>query len=449
LIKPVLGVSHVNKNVSPRAKSGKALEFLIIGGALAAFFMAGNWYALHSQSGPPHVMYQTVFRDAEPFVPKDVVLAGNPPVHLRPPLVPRESEPRAIAARTAAIRRDAAAIRAECERAAGGDWDRWLRDTQPCRKELGEKLAALKVFPPPQVGPACEPLAGKEGFPLFEIDARVRVSYLQQADVFDQFRKSRVAMAADRWLRRQGIDLIFVPVPKMTEIYIDRFLSKSPPDRIIAPHVRRTLLELLEQDVEVIDGFSLFNEMRDFDSEYLYNTADTHWAPRGMRIMAKAIADRVDRYRFGAQARFRLPMTHSTIGPNVFKDYVGRFGGFGYSLISPEQAGRAKEAQTTSTIKVETFDNQPLPDEPTSPVMLIGNSFVLGFREQLIRELNMLIMTRWNADNTTQHFLDFLREPTLLDHCRVIVWITTEQHMSKMGDMPGVILKVLDEPNQR
>jgi hypothetical protein len=74
---------------------------------------------------------------------------------------------------------------------------------------------------------------------------------------------------------------------------------------------------------------------------------------------------------------------------------------------------------------------------------------VPGFREQLIRELNMLIQTRWHDDHTTQDFADFLREPSVLANCRVLVWITTEQHFPSFANMPGQIMKVLSEEKQR
>src|ERR1700722_7867708 len=75
----------------------------------------------------------------------------------------------------------------------------------------------------------------------------------------------------------------------MTEVYIEHFVRPCPTDGIIAPHVRRMMLESVEQDVEVVDGFRLFRSLRDVDSECLYNTCNAHWAPRASGIWRRLL----------------------------------------------------------------------------------------------------------------------------------------------------------------
>lgn len=361
---------------------------------------------------------------------------------LLPPPGPRVVKPRDVA-----IREDADAIRAECQRAAGGDWDAWQLQTAPYRAALRARLDALKTYPAGRshhLESQYEALEGSNQFPLFEVAARTHLNYLYDERALDGFRRERAVLAAHRWLRRRGIDLIFVPVPKMTEVYVEHFLDPCPADGVIAPHVRHTLLELLEADIEVVDGLRLFRQVRQPDPEYLYNTADTHWAPRGMRVMAREVADRIARYDFGAKAR----AAPAVVIPSVERyNLDGVHGGVGseggWTALNERQQQVAKKAQTMYQVSIYAKDNGPAYDVPRSPVFLLGHSYATDFREQLIRELNLLLRTRGSP--TTEGFADFLRDPELLDGCRVVVWVSTEQHLTHLRPMPAPIRSTLNE----
>ncbi len=418
-----------------------------LGAALAACAFLP---ACGSRTGPAVPAVPAVERGVEQkFDPE----TANPRPVLLPPPEPKEAEPRAAAAREAVIRRDADAIRAECQRAAGGDWERWQRDTAPYRAALKAKIDALKTFEKTNVNTPeglVEPLVGRDGFPLFEVDARNYLRCLYEPESLDGFRKDRPVLAAHRWLREKGIDLIFVPVPKMTEVYAEHFLDPCPPGGVIAPHVRKTLLELLDAGIEVVDGLPLYRAVRDADAEYLYNTADSHWAPRAMRVTAKQIADRVLRYKFGARARYGVPIVRAEPGPYgrpgvpVSDPQESITGQNGWAALSDEQQKRAAKVQTTSMARVTLLDGREPPNNAESAVVLIGNSFTPHFKEQLVKELNLLINTRWRAGTTTEDFFDFLREPELLKNCRVVVWLSTESHLTKFKPLPPPVAAYAD-----
>jgi hypothetical protein len=412
--------------------------------ALLVSFVLGSWagHWLNPRHDPPRTSH-----------PVPVLVSGAPndsPPPAKPvPADPRRPEPRAVAARGAAVRRNAAAIEAECRKAAGGEWDKWQRDTEHYRASLKARIDALKCRPYPGEGyPECryEPLAGLDRFPLCQVGPREHISYLYEPAQLDGFRRLRQVVAAHRWLKRQGIDLIFVPIPKMTEIYVEHFLKSTPSDGIIAPHIRRALLELLQEDVEVIDGLTLFRSLRDTDAEYLCNTADAHWAPRAMRIMAKEIADRITRYRFGAQSRYALPIVFTKPETYVIDSEPGGIRAGLWFVLSPEQQARAEPAQTKTTSQVYVERDRIAPTDSTSPVVVIGNSFVRNFREQLVKELNLLVETVDGGGMTTEAFTGFLREPESLKHARVVVWITTEQHLATFKPLPKAIMDTLASP---
>jgi hypothetical protein len=409
--------------------------------ALLASFVLGSWAGdrVNPRRDRPRPSYPVP-------VPEGGAPTDDLPSAFARPADPRQPEPRAVAARAAVIRRDAAAIEAECRHAAAGDWDKWQRDTALYRQAIKARVDALKSRPFPEEGfPECryEPLPALDDFPLCQVGPRERISYLYEPAKLAEFRRSRQVVAAHRWLKERGIDLVLIPIPNMAEVYVEHFVKPCPADGIIGPHVRQTQLELLEQDVEVVDASSLFRSLRDTDGEYLYNAADTHWAPRGMRVMAKEIADRLTRYEFGARARYALPIVQTRREHFVLDSEVGGIHAGFWAVLSPEQQARAEPAQTKEFSRVYLRKDLIAPDDPNSPVLVIGHSFVLNFRDQLVKESNLLVHSVFAPNYTTEAFASFLREPEILDHIRVVVWVTTEQHMTTFKPMPKAILDTL------
>jgi hypothetical protein len=362
--------------------------------------------------------------------------AAAPRVDAPRPADLRQPESTAVEARARVILRDADAIVAECRRAGGGDWQRWRSETASYRAALKARLAATD---PAKSGL----LEGRDGFPLFELKAREHLIYYDDDRSLEQFRKEKGVIAADRWFRQRGIDLIFVPVPRMTEVYIEHFLDPCPSDGIVAPHLREALLELLSEDVEVVDAFSLLRAQRDTDTEYLYNTCDPHWAPRSMRIVAREVADRIARYRFGARARYGMPIVNVSPGQYCAPGFLEPGLAFGSIVLDKQQQRRAAAAQTLTQPSVTLPGGGAPRDDPQSPVFLFGNSYALDFREQLVRELNLLVRSHVWPGASTEFFASFLREPESLDHCRVAVWLTTEQYMRSIVSMPQPVMAAL------
>jgi hypothetical protein len=353
------------------------------------------------------------------------------------------SEPRADAERKRIVDRDRDAIRDE---QPGNDWNKWQADTATYRAMLKRRLDLLRDISKTKSQQleedAYEPLEGDARFPLFEIRAKTLLRYLVEPDLLTDFRQTRPAIAVHRWLRQQGIDLIFVSVPKMTEVYIEHFLQDAPRDGVIAPHVRRTLLELLEADVETVDGFRLFRPLRNTD--LLYNTCDPHWSPRGMRVMARELADRIDRYDFGTKARYSPPLFRPVLIPYVLDEQPGGIRSrHGWANLSEEQQQKAEAHQLLQATALQTVDGRPLKEDKAAPVMLIGHSFARYFREELERSLNQQVRYHISDNSTTEAFTDFVRDPALLHGVRVLVWITTPQHMTTFKPLPGPVMEVL------
>ncbi len=365
--------------------------------------------------------------------------AGSPVPRSRPILTAEEARQ----ARAAAIRAAIGSIRSECQAAAGGDWDRWIAQLEPLRAEMRTKIAAGKPFNPSAPGSfenRSPVLAGKDGFPLFEPSPDGYLRHAYDPALLDVFRRSRWVIEGDRWLRQKGIDVIFVAVPKMTEVYPDRIFDRCPPDRIIAPQILRIFLELLEEDVEVVDFLGVLQQARDSDAEPLYLPADPHWAPRAQAIAARILADRLSRYDFVARAQS---------GPSYCEWYQAPYlpvtQGAAFLALNPDQQRRAIEVQPKTYLlpRNGTRSFEPNRLDPTwddhSPVACIGDSYNVHFMEQLSHQLNLPIRNMSGGGQSTQAFKQFLRDPQALDGCKVVIWLVCYPNL-QMQPMPQPIL---------
>jgi hypothetical protein len=353
---------------------------------------------------------------------------------------PRQPEPHAVQAREAAIRRDAAAIQGECQLAAGGDWEKWQTDTEPYRASLKARASRARDDARPAQTAALE---GRPGFPLFEFSPRERLAPVYDPASLDRFRKDCAVVAVSRWLREQGIDLIFVPLPPLTSIYVEQFLDPCPHDGVIAPHLRKMLAEFLGEDVEVIDNWRRFRSLRDVDSEYLYSASDGQLSPRGVRILVKDIADRIERYAFGTRARYALPIVKAAPARASTSDQVAANVSQEWNALSPAERERGKEAQASILTEVRMQDGSAPADDPASPVVIVSDRADPLFREQLIKELNLLVHVQAPASGAAEGFAEFVRNPKALEHCRVIVWLASEDQLAKAAALPAPIMKSL------
>jgi hypothetical protein len=344
-------------------------------------------------------------------------------------------------ARRTSIRRTADRIRSECERAAGGDWERWQSQTASYRAALAGRIASLQRSKLPRglLHPQAlyEPLAGSENFPLFEIAAGDNLRYLTEQQPMSE----NIVAAANRWLQKQGIDLVLVPAPKMTEVYIDRFIDPAPADGVIAPHVRKAMLTLLEDDVDVLDVFRLFRTQSGQQRlPYLYNTCDLHWAPYGMGVAAHALAELLTRYPAVCGWRKEPARFMRVSTPYMLNAWRGGIGAQdSWPALSPDQQALATKWQEMNSLAVRLPDGSPAPGDTDSPILLIGNSFVPYFQDRVMDELNMPVRVRWGGGHTTEAFRDFLRQPELLKGVKLVVWVVTEYYMTKFSPLPDAI----------
>lgn len=160
-----------------------------------------------------------------------------------------------------------------------------------------------------------------------------------------------------RQLDSVGVDLLVVPVPAKAAIYPEVL----PPPGIPDPGAtdREFFKALGGHGVNVLDLTESFRAAKDADP--VYCRQDSHWAPEGIMIAAKAIADRVRDLPW-AKAMPKLPLTYQALPINITGD-----------LAAP---GAAPEPLNARFIAA---DGQPVPPSKSSPLILLGDSHNLIF----------------------------------------------------------------------
>ena len=341
--------------------------------------------------------------------------------------------------RAATVKAALAGVRAELAR-NGGTWDAWITALGPYRTNLQARMSKLQRTRPHHIPECGFVLPSLDGLPLFEIDPHWNLQYVNNTEQTERFRKSRFVVAADRWFKQRGVDLIFVPAPKMTEVYPDRFAAHCPPDRIVAPQIRRVIHDLLEADVEVADPLLALIAARAHETgpEYLYQPADTHWGPHGQAVAAKVVADRMQRYQFAMDARAAPPAFDVHEPPFLAFEHQPGLPGMPEDWVKIARTAHPR-------VRLELHPNKRTPDVNRSPVLLMGNSYGVGFHDHLCRELNLPVVYRCSGGQTLETFVEMLRDPELLRHVRVVVWVITNQAMWEFQQMPKPVLDALNE----
>jgi hypothetical protein len=337
--------------------------------------------------------------------------------------------------RAAIVRRAVAAANdAQCP--AGG-WDKWQQETAGYRAALKAKVEAIRPNADWYLSRSKDPVDYNirfgflEGIGCREAGAKKTAPYLYDERFFDALRSQRPIQAASRWLRARGVDLIVVPVPLQPEVYSEHFLDPCPVDGIIAPHVRKTLLELLTADVEVIDAWRILREGR---SSRLYRLADNHWTPGAGRLVAIEVARRIGRYGFGKAAKESVAIATGSLRTEP-EDQTG------WKALSEAQLQAAERAARDWPVAT-AIDGSNLQDDPDGPVLLIGDSFAMtgDFGPQLVLASNLQIRRDCSCAQMAQAFADFLREPESLRGVRVVVWVMEASNLAGCVTMPAALV---------
>ena len=169
-------------------------------------------------------------------------------------------------------------------------------------------------------------------------------------------------------LKHRGIGLILVPVPPKAAIYSDRLvagvdLRGEDPE----PYLTRFYDELRGNGVEIVDLAPLFLQRREGERGSLFCRTDTHWSGSGCVLAAQAIAAKVKQ---------------SPVTPREFTaDWKQiEFTGDLVSLL-PRSAVKPTTEKIFVRVVKDKSTGATLKPDPDSPVLLLGDSHTLVFRD--------------------------------------------------------------------
>ncbi len=84
-----------------------------------------------------------------------------------------------------------------------------------------------------------------------------------------------------------GVDFIFLPLPNKETVYYDKVPFDTQPDYLVK------LDSLLGKKVNSINALELFNDYRESSSDIIYHLDDSHWNPRGIRLVVAELAQKL------------------------------------------------------------------------------------------------------------------------------------------------------------
>lgn len=300
---------------------------------------------------------------------------------------------------------------------------------QEFRSELAERFGTL-------VKQNAAAGAGENGWLFFVGELRAlslgrfwgqeaaRVSRARNAELADPI---PAIVDFNEQLKARGIHLLMVPVPPKAAIYPEKFVpgfdlrSDDP-----APVLREFYGELRAAGIDVLDLSPMLIQNREHSRGPVFCKTDSHWSGIGCVLSAQAMAQ---------QIRAKLPP------PAVRREYAstwkdvqitGDLGGY----LPPDARKPGPESISIQSVSEKGTGAAVEPDA-NSPLLLIGDSYTLVYRDFLAERAGLLdhlaldlgfapdlIGTRGSGATPVRINLyrRSLKEPGYLAKKKVVVW---------------------------
>ncbi|MFO7535249.1 MAG: hypothetical protein R6X19_06145 [Kiritimatiellia bacterium] len=271
-------------------------------------------------------------------------------------------------------------------------------------------------------------------------DAGARERKPEQADPL------AAIVAYDRACRALGIHLLVVPVPGKSAVYPDKLAEGLPvPGERRIDRAHAAFYEALAgEDVQVIDLVPELIRDRQSGEDPVFCRQDTHTSPRGIQIMAAAIARRV--------------RTEGWLDDVPRRSYGGKKRAIeirGDLRAGPDFDEMPDESLTVSIV-IDPATGEPVQPDPASPVLLLSDSHGLifssggdmhatgaGLPEHLAMELGFpvdVMAVRGSAARPAR--INLMRKiadtPGYIEKKKVIVWCFTVRELTAgaWGEIP-------------
>jgi hypothetical protein len=233
-------------------------------------------------------------------------------------------------------------------------------------------------------------------------------------------------------LAARGIELILMSAPNKESVYPDKLAGRAtPPARVIGAETREFLAQCEQVGLEVMDLFAIYRHAREQSATGLYLAQDSHWSPAGMELAAGAVAEHI---------LARGLLARGAVTYDLRPAPIQRPGDLVRMLRSlPIEARLAPEPIAADQI-VRHADGAPYADDPASPVLVLGDSFLriyeqdepghAGFIAHLARALGRPLTSIVNDGGaSTLVRQELFRRPQWLAGKKVVVWEFVERDL--------------------
>lgn len=232
-------------------------------------------------------------------------------------------------------------------------------------------------------------------------------------------------------LSKRGIRLLVVIAPNKASIYPEMLAARADLAAVpVNPMTRDVLTKLNQAGVEVVDLFEVYRQARQSrDNPACYLAQDSHWSPEGMRLAAQAVASKILDSGWVA----RGPIEYE-LKPTM----VERHGDILRMIRTPQIERLYPSERLHCTQVLEAKTTKPYADDPNSPVLVLGDSFLRiyerdepgsgGFVSHLAHWLGFGLTSIINDGGASTLVRQQLaRKPELLTGKKVVVWEFVER----------------------
>jgi hypothetical protein len=244
-------------------------------------------------------------------------------------------------------------------------------------------------------------------------------------DLFDAITSFRDDLA------KRGIKLLVMPSPNKASVYPEKLAARAAGMATpVNPTTRDVLARLKQAGIEVVDLFEVYAQARQAaGSPACYLAQDSHWSPEGMRLAAETVARRLLDSGCVEKGTTRYELKSVV---------VERYGDVLQMIRVPQVQKLFDPQKMSCTQVIDSGTGKPCVDDPNSPVLVLGDSFLriferdepgsAGFVAHLAYNLGFglsSIISDGGASTLVRQQL--ARKPALLKGKKVVVWEFVER----------------------
>jgi len=176
----------------------------------------------------------------------------------------------------------------------------------------------------------------------------------------------------DRQLKKRGVQLIVVPVPNSSQVYLHRLHNDIALEETVWHPWAEMMVKLLEHDIEVIDLLDLYKSYSGDNT--VLNYIDHHWGQAGLDIAAKELSHRLSRFSFDQEYYLdpnQIKRSKIKVDMPALIPYWDHLDVGAIKRLMP-----VDDLYDTVRITYQGQNILPAPFSEESPVLLMGDSFI-------------------------------------------------------------------------